>query len=70
MISLNKELPKICVNCPCMHTIILQDVACRYCMAEYREIILIPKSEVYAQHWVYFEKPEWCPWIEKEDISK
>ena len=68
MIALKMDLPKSCLNCPCLETIMVDGVAGRFCRASSNPIVTIPVSEIEDnQKWMEFAKPEWCPLIEMED---
>lgn len=73
MIALNREMPKICFNCPCFTTYVLDkekfpnvQYLVRFCEAAKQELVVLEwdKSETIPDVWMNFTKPKWCPWQE------
>lgn len=65
MIGLKISMPDKCLYCPCLHTILVDGMAVRFCMAEHREIVIMPESEIKdSSKWMNFPKPDWCPLVE------
>lgn len=65
MIGLKISMPDKCLCCPCLHTILADGMAVRFCMAEYKEIVIMPENEVKdSPKWINFPKPDWCPLVE------
>ena len=65
MIGLKIPMPTVCLNCPCLHTILADDTAVRFCMAKHTELVVIPENKIKdCARWINFPKPDWCPWIE------
>lgn len=65
MIGLKIPMPTTCLNCPCLHTMFADGMAVRFCMAEHKEMVIMPENETKDfPKWINFPKPDWCPWIE------
>lgn len=65
MVSLDIRKPIQCLDYPCMHTIIANGMATRYCAATHRPLTIISESEIEdSKDWMDVKSPEWCPWIE------
>ena len=65
MISINIPMPNTCMNCPCLHTYLTDNMAIRFCMVEHKEIVVVPESETKdLEIWFGFPKPQWCPLVD------
>jgi len=62
IIGLQMSMPQKCLDCPCLHTIIIDDIKARFCMAAHRDIIVLHEDDYDV--WFNFQKPQWCPWID------
>ena len=73
MIALNREMPKNCLECPCLQTLIIPEGSTeywiRYCAAGDFSMYVITSDEYNNNEdirlkWFHFLKPEKCPLIE------
>ena len=79
MIALNREMPKNCLECPCMGTYdILNDknemYMLRICHGNYMTIYQTTRAQYdenkdIQQEWASLPRPEWCPWIDVGDAG-
>ena len=72
MIALNREMPRRCLDCPCMSTFIFEkdNLAARVCMASFVGILYKCKlDETVSNEWMDFPKPSNCPWIDMSESS-
>lgn len=73
MIALNREMPKHCLECPCLQTLIIPEDSAeywiRYCAAGDFSMYITTSDEYNNNEgiqfeWIHFLKPEKCPLIE------
>ena len=73
MIALNRRMPQVCLECPCMQTYAIDkeniknvQYLIRYCAAAKQEMVIIEwdTSESIPNVWMNWSKPKWCPWKE------
>lgn len=74
MIALNREMPKTCLECPCMGTYDIPNdngkiYMFRICHGNYMTIyqttmIEYKENKEIQQEWMNLPRPEWCPWID------
>ena len=74
MIALDREMPKHCLECPCMGTYDIPNdknemYMFRICHGNYMTIYQTTFSkyennEEVQQEWMDLPRPEWCPWVD------
>ena len=74
MIALNREMPKSCLECPCMGTYDIPNDSgkiymFRICHSNYMTIYQTTMTDYkenkdIQQKWMNLPRPEWCPWVE------
>jgi len=79
MIALNREIPKSCLECPCMGTYDIPNDSgkiymFRICHGNYLTIYQTTMTEYkenknIQQEWMNLPRPEWCPWIDVENAN-
>lgn len=73
MIALDREMPRHCLECPCLQTLFIPEGSAeywlRFCAGMGYTIYLTTaedyntKEEVRTE-WIHFSKPKNCPWVD------
>lgn len=73
MIALDREMPRHCLECPCLQTFFFPDgdaeIWLRFCAANSYTLYQTTAEEYNTSEevrlkWIHFPKFEVCPWIE------
>lgn len=80
MIALNREMPKSCLECPCMGTYDIPNdkneiYMFRICHGNYMTIYQTTaakykENENIQQEWMNLPRPNWCPWQEIDTTER